>query len=171
MTEEVNIESCEEMIEPKLTYKAILLGSTGVGKTCVMLRASKDTFNEEHNVTLGADFANFFFKINGTTAKLQLWDTCGLEVYKSMITVFFKGSDGAFLVFDLTNQKTFDDTTSWLNDLREYTSSDLVCYLIGNKSDLTKKVSKNDIDKMVKDNNLNAYYETSAKSEIGRAHV
>ena len=161
-------DSTEEQEETELNFKVILIGETGVGKTCIMLRASRDEFKEEHTVTLGADFTNYYLKINKRQAKLQMWDTCGLEMYKSMIRVFFKGSHAAFLVFDVNNEKTFSTLPFWLKELREFTSPDLLCYLIGNKIDLPNRaVTKADADTFVSKYQLSGYYETSAKSGIG----
>ncbi|MDR3549285.1 MAG: GTP-binding protein [Candidatus Pacebacteria bacterium] len=158
----------EEYSDPDLNFKVILIGETGVGKTCIMLRASRDEFKEEHTVTLGADFTNYYLNINGKSTKLQMWDTCGLEMYKSMIRVFFKGSDAAFLVFDVTNEKTFTTLPLWLKELREFTSPDVLCYLIGNKIDMPHRaVSRSDAEAFVAKYQLTAYHETSAKSGAG----
>lgn len=166
---EIKIEdSHEEPGEPDMSFKVILIGETGVGKTCIMLRASRDEFKEEHTVTLGADFTNYYLKINGKSVKMQMWDTCGLEMYKSMIRVFFKGSDAAFLVFDVNSEKTFSALPQWLKELREFTAPDMLCYLIGNKVDMPNRaVSPADAEAFVSKYQLKEYHETSAKSGTG----
>ena len=165
----VNIlDSREEVQNPDLSFKVILIGETGVGKTCIMLRASRDEFTPEHTVTLGADFANYYLNVNKKSVKLQMWDTCGLEMYKSMVRVFFKGSDAAFLVFDVSNSKSFSTLSTWLKELREFTSPDVLCYLIGNKIDMQNRaVSKAEAEEFTAKYQLSGYFETSAKSGAG----
>ena len=162
------VKSPEEYQNPTINYKVIFIGETGVGKTCIMLRASRNDFNIDHTITLAADFANYYLLINNIPAKLQLWDTCGLEMYKSMIRVFFKGSDAGLLVFDVSNAASFASLGSWLKELREYTSPELLCYLIGNKVDIEERViTESQAEKFVSDNGLTGYFETSAKSGYG----
>jgi small GTP-binding protein len=161
-------ETKEEGANHEINYKLIIIGETGVGKTCIMVRASKDEFKEEHSVTLGADFVNYNLSINGKSIRLQMWDTCGLEMYKSMIRVFFKGSDAAFLVYDVTNIKSFETLPSWLKELREYATPEPIIYLIGNKIDREDRViTKADAEKFVSTYQLAGYYETSAKLGVG----
>ncbi len=149
---------------PDINCKVILIGETGAGKTCIMLRASKDEFKEEHTVTLGADFLNYYISLDKKLMKMQIWDTCGLEMYKSMIRVFFKGSDAALLIFDVSSQKSFDMLSSWLKELREYTDPNMPCYLVGNKIDLpTRTISRESAEAFARQSSLAGYYETSAK--------
>ena len=106
--------------------------------------------------------------INIIPAKRQLWDTCVLELDKSMIRLFFKGSDAGLLVFDVSNAASFASLVSWLKELREYTSPELLCYLIGNKIDIEERViTESQAEKFVSDNGLTGYFETSAKSGYG----
>eukprot|EP00826_Nyctotherus_ovalis_P007770 TRINITY_DN11984_c0_g1_i2.p1 TRINITY_DN11984_c0_g1~~TRINITY_DN11984_c0_g1_i2.p1 ORF type:complete len:208 (+),score=65.05 TRINITY_DN11984_c0_g1_i2:145-768(+) len=169
MTEAIEIEDFKgEFKNPERNYKIIIIGETGVGKTCIMLRACRDMFVDDHSVTLGADFASYCLTINKVQTKLQLWDTCGLEMYKSLIRVFFKGTDAAMLVFDVTSENSFERLGSWLQELRGFTSPDMQCYLVGNKIDMLERtVTVADAHDFVVKNGLSGYFETSAKSGSG----
>ncbi len=149
-------------------FKIIFVGDTGVGKTCIIKRTDEDKFEEAHSITIGGDFAKLFYSINQKRVKVQLWDTCGLEQYRSMIKIFFKGSDACLIVFDLTSEKSFYAVPRWLADVRENTSPSAKVYLIGNKSDLPQRpVPSEAISSYVSSAGINGYFEVSAKTAQG----
>lgn len=91
-----------EYKEYDYTYKFILIGDSGVGKSCISLKLTKDTFQEDFLSTIGFEFLSFFMKINGEVIKIQIWDTCGQEAYRSLISNFFRNTSVAIIVYSIT---------------------------------------------------------------------
>jgi len=151
------------------TFKAIIIGDAGVGKSCILHRAVNNEFKEEYDVTIGAEFSSIITKIKGKTIKLQVWDTAGQENFRSMIRVFYKGSHAAFLVYDLTNKESFDKLHDWVMDVRENALPDVRLMLVGNQKDKEDKrqVSADASNKFFKEMNFVGFKETSAKSGEG----
>jgi small GTP-binding protein len=123
------------------TLKFLLLGDSGVGKSCLLLRFTDDTFSEEHQSTIGVDYR--FKLINDISPahpslKLMLWDTAGQERFRTLTSSYYRGAHGVILVYDVTNRATFEDIQAvWLKELEAYIQLDKVCLmLIGNKVDL-----------------------------------
>ena len=98
---EVKILNVPENYEPKnaLTFKIIIIGNSGVGKTSITNNAIKNVFYENYRSTIGMEIFSLFLKINHKLVKLQIWDTCGQEIYRSLITNFYRNSSLAFIVF------------------------------------------------------------------------
>lgn len=82
-----------------MRFKLIIIGDAGVGKSSILANATKHTFNENYSITVGFDFSSINFRYKGKNIKLQIWDTCGQEVYKSIITTFYKDSSLAIMVY------------------------------------------------------------------------
>ena len=118
-------------------YKLIIIGSTGVGKSCLMKRVMNDEFFNEHQVTIGVEFGSFGIKIDGKVLKMQIWDTAGQESYKSVTRVFYRGAHFVFLTYDITRDETFNDMVDWHSEVKQHASEDVRVYLVGNKSELT----------------------------------
>ena len=163
----------EEISEPDLNAKVIIIGDTGVGKSCLVLRATKDEFKETHEITIGAEFGSYNAKIDNTTIKLQIWDTAGQESFKSMIRVFYKGAQFALLVFDLTREDTLSKAADWLKEIRENADPGIPILLIGTHSDQGDqiKVSSEKISQFKESNQLVSYIETSSKTGYGVTDV
>lgn len=130
------------MDSPKLqTIKVLLLGDSGVGKSCLLLRFTDDTFSEEHQSTIGVDYR---FKLlsdvspMASTCKLMLWDTAGQERFRTLTSSYYRGAHGVILVYDVARRQSFTDIQSvWIKELEAYIQLDKVCLmLIGNKVDL-----------------------------------
>ena len=148
-------------------FKVIIVGDTGVGKTCILQRLIKQQFEEEHNVTIGVEFGNFGMVMREQThVKLQIWDTAGQESFRSITRLFYKDSDAVFVCFDLTCRKSFDDLKSWLEEVNNNTSNNLVRYLVGNFADLPDErvVSSEEATAFMREHGFMHYLETSAKS-------
>ena len=156
----------EEYTQYDLSYKIIVIGDSGVGKSCLTNKATKNIFNTAYNSTIGFEFYSFNIKINDKTMKLQIWDTCGQELYKSLITNFYRNSSLAIMVYAINKQETFDNIDIWLKDLRMYSNPDAKVFLIGNKVDLEnqREVNRADGEKYANMNQLNYFCETSAKT-------
>ena len=147
-------------------YKLIIIGDTGVGKSCLLLRATKNEFREEHDVTIGVEFGSFAAKVEDAAVKIQIWDTAGQETFKSVTKVFFKGAQCIFLVYDITIEETFANLEAWLKEIRENASPGALLILVGNMLDLEEKraVSKEKALEFKSRENLDGFIETSAKA-------
>ena len=149
-------------------FKIVILGNTGVGKTCILKRLTRHTFEEEHGVTIGVEFGNFGMIVKEQTyVKLQIWDTAGQESFRSITRNFYQGSDGVFLVFDITQRTSFEDIQNqWLREIRDHTSPSIVIYLIGNFADMeeNREVSFQEAFEFARDQQFSHYIETSAKT-------
>jgi small GTP-binding protein len=153
----------EPYTNPNFPFKVILLGSAGVGKTCFIQRVVNDTFEESYDTTIIGDLATISFSLEQEKIRLQLWDTCGLEQYRAGNKIYYRGTDIALIVYDVTKEKTFEACGRLIEDLKEY-CSDATIYLIGNKCDLLdKEVSREMVKELVKKHGVNKAYEVSSK--------
>lgn len=143
--------------------KIILVGNSSVGKTSIINRYGKDEFSPIFITTIGIDFIHKHANIDGNPVLLHIWDTAGQERFRSITTSYFKGTHGIGFVFDVSNPTSFKDIKYWLNQSK-INDANPYCVLIGNKRDLVKKVSDEDIDSLIKEHNLK-YYEISAKND------
>ena len=165
---EINELSCEilsEDIAYDLTFKIILIGDSGVGKSSLILR-TKNYFENKYKATIGFEFSTFVCKINNKIIKLQIWDTCGQEVYRSLVISFYRNSSLAIIVYSIDNIDSFQHINNWLNDLRDKNNPNIKKFLIGNKNDLDKerKISKEEAEKFYKEMNFDYFTESSAKT-------
>ncbi|MHA1713883.1 MAG: Rab family GTPase [Candidatus Ranarchaeia archaeon] len=143
--------------------KVVIVGDGGIGKTALVLRYTKDTFSEDYKVTIGVQFATQIEEIDGETVKLQIWDTAGEERFSFLMPIYYRGAQGAILVFDLTKKRTFDHLERWLSLIRQV-CGDIPIILCGNKFDLPeRRVTTEEAIEFAKRHNF-AYFETSAKT-------
>ena len=147
------------------SFKIILIGDSGTGKSCLIDKAIKNSFIEANAATIGFEFATFNIRINKAVIKLQIWDTCGPEVYRSLITNFYKASSLTIIFYSIDNKKSFKNIENWLDDCRKHNPNSKI-FLVGNKSDMeeSRKVSKDDGEKFAKEHKLDMFFEVSAKS-------
>jgi len=166
-------EDCEVLREctsiPDTMFKLITIGEASVGKSCLLIRATKDEYREDYQVTVGVDSSTFIVKIKKNIVQLQTWDTAGSEKFRSMIHVFFTGSNGAFLVYDITRKTTFEQLEFWLGLLRDNTTPDIKIVLVGNKKDQEsqREVSFEQGKQFAEAHGLFDFVETSAKTGEG----
>ena len=153
-------------------FKSIVVGDGGVGKTALTLRFSKGFFTEDYKMTIGVDFHVKTITIDTDEgpirAKLQIWDTGGQERFSSIRPMYYRGSLGALLIFDLTNSASFEHLPQWIEEVRANVKTEIPLLLVGNKSDLIdqRAISLEEINNFT--NNFNLYYmETSAKTGEG----
>ena len=95
----------------------IIIGDTGVGKSCLMKRVMDNEFKQEHQVTIGVEFGSFGLKINNQVIKLQIWDTAGQESFRSVTRIFYRGAHCVFLTYDITRDETFANLVDWLKEI------------------------------------------------------
>lgn len=158
----------EDIITQDHLYKLIIIGDSGVGKSCILLRGMKDEFKSEHDITIGVEFGSFSIKLNNKVIKLQIWDTAGQETFQSVTKVFYKGAHCIFLVYDITKEDTFTRLESWMKEIRESSSANVMIYLVGNKQDMEehRAVATEKAIEFKKKEGLEGFVETSAKSGI-----
>ena len=123
----------------EMMVKVILIGDSAVGKTNIMSKYLTGQFQENSKATVGVEFGSKLFKIDNHNIKAQIWDTAGQEKYKAITGAYYKGSKGAFVVYDITRKETFDSADRWINDLKVSADPKIIIILIGNKSDLEDK--------------------------------
>ena len=123
-------------LEFDVLYKLILVGDSGVGKTNILTRYTKDEFSFDSKTTLGVEFGSKIYNISDHNIKLQVWDTAGQERYRSITCAYYKGSKGAIIVFDVARRETFDHVERWHEDIMKCGDKDICLLLIGNKCDL-----------------------------------
>ena len=145
-------------------HKVILLGDSHVGKTSFVNRLCKSVFSENITPTIGSAFTQFRSVIGNKEHIFMIWDTAGEEKYRSMMPLYSQGAVGAFVVFDLTSTDSFEHIQEWLTFARA--EGDIPVVLLGNKYDLEKQVSDEDISKFTEEYHLN-YCECSALTGFG----
>ncbi|CAD6241478.1 GSCOCG00009275001-RA-CDS [Cotesia congregata] len=119
-------------------FKVVLLGEGCVGKTSVALRYVEDKFNDKHLTTVQASFLNKKLNINSKRVNLAIWDTAGQEKFHALGPIYYRMSNGAILVYDITDEDTFQKVKSWVKELKKMLGDDVCLAIAGNKVDLEK---------------------------------
>ena len=146
-------------------YKILILGDSTVGKTCFLTRYTDNTFQEEYLASIGMDYKiKSYEKEDGNSIKLYIWDTAGQDRFRSITRNYYKGADGIILIYDITNEESFNNVKHWINSIKEAIDSSeesrYVIILIGNKLDLVengekeREVQEEDAIKICEKNNL-----------------
>ncbi|KAK8676904.1 hypothetical protein V6N13_074825 [Hibiscus sabdariffa] len=117
-------------------FKVVLIGDSGVGKSNLLSRFTKNEFSLESKSTIGVEFATRSIRVEDKIIKAQIWDTAGQERYRAITSAYYRGAVGALLVYDVTRRVTFENVQRWLKELRDHTDSSIVIMLVGNKADL-----------------------------------
>ncbi|XP_054715076.1 ras-related protein Rab-43-like [Uloborus diversus] len=117
-------------------FKIVIIGDCGVGKTCVVQRFKSGTYVERHGNTIGVDFAMRTLTINKKRIKLQIWDTAGQERFRTITQSYYRSAHGVIMAYDITKRPSFLHLPQWVDEVRNYTESDVPLLLIGNKCDL-----------------------------------
>ena len=120
-------------------YKIIVIGNSGVGKTCLTYRATSGEYREKIAATIGFEYFPFVVKYQNRILKLEIWDTCGQEAYRSLIKSFFNNSSLAIIVYAIDSKKSFNSIDEWIRQCRSLCSPDTRFFLIGNKNDVEKE--------------------------------
>ena len=152
------------MVQIKQTYfiKILMIGDSDVGKTSLVHCLIEEKFGEKPTSTIGVDFKSKFIKLKDNFIKLQIWDTAGLERFRTLTKSYYKIANGIILVFDVGNADSFNNIKIWMDQIINNCNENVSLALVGNKIDLEdRKVSSNIASKFAKDNNMK-YYETSS---------
>ncbi|KAL1535572.1 Ras-related protein Rab2BV [Salvia divinorum] len=144
-------------------FKIVLIGDSGVGKSNILSRFTRNEFCLESKSTIGVEFATRTLQVEGKTVKAQIWDTAGQERYRAITSAYYRGAVGALVVYDLTKRQSFDNVQRWLRELRDHADSNIVIMLAGNKSDLNhlRAVAEHDAQLFAEKEGL-SFLETSA---------
>jgi small GTP-binding protein len=119
-------------------YKIILIGDSGVGKSNISSRFTRDAFSSENRSTIGVEFATRSINDGDKIIKAQVWDTAGQERYRAITRAYYRGSVGIIVVYDITKKSTFCNVEKWLHEIKDNGSEDAIKVLVGNKSDLSQ---------------------------------
>lgn len=149
-----------------LSFKLIIVGDSGVGKSCLTIKAIKNYFEDLYAPTIGFEFLSFNIKLNEQTIKLQIWDTCGQEAYRSLINSFYRNASLAIIVYSIDNKNSFENLETWLNEIKTQSNPDIKIIVIGNKVDLEdlREVPKEKGENFCNSHKLCFFMETSAKT-------
>lgn len=146
-------------------FKLLLIGDSGVGKSCLLLRFADDTYTESYISTIGVDFKIRTIELDGKTIKLQIWDTAGQERFRTITSSYYRGAHGIIVVYDVTDQESYENVRNWLQEIERYANENVNKLLVGNKCDLTsKKVVDYSTAKELADHLGIPFLETSAKN-------
>merc|ERR1711937_1017590 len=144
-------------------FKVVLIGDSGVGKSNLLSRFTRNEFDLESKSTIGVEFATRSIEVEGKTIKAQIWDTAGQERYRAITAAYYRGAVGALLVYDIAKHTTYENVERWLKELRDHADNNIVIMLVGNKSDLRhlRAVPTEEARSYAERNNL-SFIETSA---------
>ncbi|XP_051999350.1 ras-related protein Rab-25-like [Xyrauchen texanus] len=144
-------------------FKVVLIGESGVGKSNMLSRFTKNEFNHDSRTTIGVEFSTRTVQLNSLTIKAQIWDTAGLERYRAITSAYYRGAVGALLVYDISKHLTYESAERWLKELYDHADPHIVVMLVGNKTDLAavRTVPKEDAMDFAEKNGL-LFMETSA---------
>merc|ERR1711972_439731 len=147
--------------------KLLLIGDSGVGKTCLLFRFAEDSFNPAFISTIGIDFKIRTIEVDGKRLKLQIWDTAGQERFRTITTAYYRGAAGIMLCYDVTSERSFDSIANWIRNIEENASEDVEKLIIGNKADLEEKrvISTEQGKTLALQHNI-PFFETSAQNGL-----
>ena len=135
--EDIIIEEVDSpVLKEEFKVKIVVVGDSGVGKTNIIKRFITNEFSTNFKATIGVEFMTKTYKINKHLFKIEIWDTAGQERYKSITAIYYKGAKGALVVYDTTDQSTFNNIDKWILEIKDKTSKDIKLMIIGNKIDL-----------------------------------
>eukprot|EP00455_Lapot_gusevi_P000001 TRINITY_DN0_c0_g1_i1.p1 TRINITY_DN0_c0_g1~~TRINITY_DN0_c0_g1_i1.p1 ORF type:complete len:213 (-),score=68.37 TRINITY_DN0_c0_g1_i1:269-907(-) len=145
-------------------FKLVLIGDSGVGKSCLLLRFADDNFTDSYISTIGVDFRFRTVSIDKKTVKLQIWDTAGQERFRTITSAYYRGADGIILVYDVTSMESFEHVEEWLGEVNRYATENTTKLLVGNKADMSDKRVSEETARRFADKLGIPFIETSAKN-------
>ncbi|CAF3521665.1 unnamed protein product [Rotaria sp. Silwood1] len=153
-------------LEPIQTFKILILGDSGVGKSSLMARYVHGIFHSEYTATIGVDFQIAIINIGEYKCRLQIWDTAGQERFRSITSSYYRGADGIIIVYDVTDSKSFTNLKDRFADVQNLCETNIPKILVGNKDDRNNNVKKvvltSDARQYAEQNNL-LFFEISVK--------
>jgi len=149
-----------------LLIKLLLIGDSGVGKSCLLLRFSDDSFTHNFIATIGIDFKVKTIDLDGKKIKLQIWDTAGQERFHTITTAYYRGAHGMVLVYDVTDEKTFDNVRHWMKQIELHAQQNVNKILLGNKADMSNRTVSAEKGAALATEYGVKFFETSAKSNL-----
>ena len=154
--------------EPSITFKILTIGESGVGKTCILRRFVENKFLKNHLATIGIDFKTKTLNINNQEIKLKIWDTAGQERFRNITTQYYKGADGIVLVYDVTDEASYEKIKDWMDQILSNTQQEEIgLVLLGNKCDMEPRNVTEDQGKKMAEELKISYFETSALTGQG----
>ena len=158
--------------DEKITFRCVTIGDSNVGKTCIVNVFLHDKFNPNEPNTIGTLYESFMEKRDEREIEVQIWDTAGQEQYRSLGPIYYRSCSSALIVYDCTNQKSFENLTEWCTEFRNVAGENTIIIVIGNKVDLINErcISKQEGEEWASKNQC-LYMETSAKSGLGVKEV
>lgn len=147
--------------------KLLLIGDSGVGKSCLLLRFSDDQFTQSFITTIGIDFKIKTIELDGKRIKLQIWDTAGQERFRTITTAYYRGAMGILLIYDVTDEHSFSNIRNWIRNIEQHAAANVNKVLIGNKADMTqdKKVETTRGQALADEYGIK-FFEASAKTNL-----
>lgn len=156
----------EEAQDYDFLFKIVLIGDSGVGKSNLLSRFTRNKFHLESKSTIGVEFATKSIEKDNMIIKAQIWDTAGQERYRSITSAYYRGALGALLVYDIAKRNSYDNVSRWLKELRDHADPKITIMLVGNKKDLRhmRQVRTEEAIQFCKENNC-FFIETSALAD------
>lgn len=145
-------------------FKLLLIGDSGVGKSCMLLRFADDIFTESHISTIGVDFKIRTIESKGKVIKLQIWDTAGQERFRTITSSYYRGAHAMMIVYDVCDKESFENVKNWLHECEKYASENVIKLLVGNKSDSNSRQVTYNAGQQFADEYKLQFIETSAKN-------
>ncbi|CAC5381424.1 RAB11B [Mytilus coruscus] len=153
-------------------WKVVLIGDSGVGKTNLLSRYTRNEFDAESKTTIGVEFSTRNMVIKGKTIRAQIWDTAGQERYRAITSVYYRQAVGALVVYDITKRHTFENLQKWLSELQQHADPNVCVIIVGNKTDLREqRTVTHEEGRAFADERHFSFIETSAldSSNVGEA--
>lgn len=145
-------------------FKLVLIGDSGVGKSCLLLRFADDSFTETFVSTIGVDFRFRTIDVDGKMIKLQIWDTAGQERFRTITSAYYRGADGIIVVYDITGRESFDHVEDWLREASRYAKDSVIKMIVGNKSDRDDRAVSTEDGSELADKYGMRFIETSSRN-------
>jgi len=147
--------------------KLLVIGDSGVGKTCLLLRFCENNFMTTHLTTIGIDFKIKTIDVDNKRIKLQIWDTAGQERFKTITQTYYKGATGIILTYACNDRESFNSIENWMKQIKQHAKEDVSKIIVGNKSDMQDRQVTYDEGKKLADSFGIKFFETSAKTDVG----
>ena len=147
--------------------KLLLIGDSGVGKSCIMMRFADDSFSSSFITTIGIDFKIKTITLNNKKIKLQIWDTAGQERFRTITTAYYRGAMGIIMVYDITDELSFSNIRNWMLNIETHASINVKKIMVGNKIDMEsyRVVTREKGENLANEYDMN-FFETSARENI-----